>query len=63
MTLIIKYYYIHKDDIYPGWMLKYEQYQREQQRLEGNLCYKYIIINHKQLYLCIRFIYLIYILI
>jgi len=26
---------ISSDDIYPGWMLKYEQYQREQQRLEA----------------------------
>ncbi|KAG4096476.1 hypothetical protein H8356DRAFT_1275865 [Neocallimastix lanati (nom. inval.)] len=26
---------VTSDDIYPGWMLKYEQYQREQQRLEA----------------------------
>ncbi|ORX84243.1 hypothetical protein BCR32DRAFT_266457 [Anaeromyces robustus] len=26
---------VTSDDIYPGWMLKYEQYQREQRRLEA----------------------------
>ncbi|ORX36200.1 hypothetical protein BCR36DRAFT_336354 [Piromyces finnis] len=26
---------VSTDDIYPGWMLKYEQHQREQQRLEA----------------------------
>jgi len=26
---------VSSDDIYPGWMLKYEQYQREQRRLEA----------------------------